>query len=158
VHSDSTHAAAKLSAPSPFYLLPCSDGQAAKQLKESPKAAAANGSTADVPPAAAEPDAAPKAAAKPKSKRKTATNEPPGPMYDTGMRAPRYDGPAHRFISWNVAGMRALMKKDAESLQRLVEAEQVDAICLQVCALNNCVPSSCVKRRVCYELGLLPDR
>lgn len=51
------------------------------------------------------------------------------------MRAPKFDGPAHRFISWNVAGMRALMRKDAEVLRRLVEAEQVDAICLQVGAL-----------------------
>jgi hypothetical protein len=58
-----------------------------------------------------------------------------GPLYDTSMRAPTLDGPAHRFISWNVAGMRALMKKDAESLRRLVEAEQLDAVCLQVCGV-----------------------
>lgn len=51
------------------------------------------------------------------------------------MRAATLDGPAHRFISWNVAGMRALMKKDAESLRRLVEAEQLDAVCLQVGAV-----------------------
>jgi formate-dependent phosphoribosylglycinamide formyltransferase (GAR transformylase) len=79
-------------------------------------------------------------------------------MYDTGMRAPKYDGPAHRFISWNVAGMRALMKKDAESLQRLVEAEQVDAICLQVRALNvgalMLIDQSCVLYTV---VGVLPD-
>lgn len=49
------------------------------------------------------------------------------------MRAPRFDGPAHRFLSWNVAGMRALVKKDVEALKRLVESEQVDALCLQVC-------------------------
>lgn len=59
---------------------------------------------------------------------------PTGPVYDISMRAPKHDGPAHRFISWNVAGMRALMKKDAEALRRLVEAEQLDAVCLQVCA------------------------
>lgn len=56
-----------------------------------------------------------------------------GPVYDTSMRAAKFDGPAHRFISWNVAGMRALMKKDAEALRRLVDAEQLDAVCLQVC-------------------------
>lgn len=144
-------------APSCF-LLPCSDGKAAKQPVAPPKAAAvaADGSAADAPPAAAgaEPDAAPKAAAKPKTKRKTKTDEPPGPMYDTGMRAPKYDGPAHRFISWNVAGMRALMKKDAESLQRLVEAEQVDAICLQVCACKS-VPGDHHLPMVAGRCGLL---
>jgi hypothetical protein len=57
---------------------------------------------------------------------------PPGPLYEVSMRAPKYEGPALRFISWNVAGMRALMRKDAASLRRLVEAEQVDAVCLQV--------------------------
>lgn len=48
------------------------------------------------------------------------------------MRAPRYDGPAHRFISWNVAGVRALLRKDARVLKQLVERELVDAVCIQV--------------------------
>lgn len=56
----------------------------------------------------------------------------PGPAYDVSMRAPKYEAPALRFISWNVAGMRALLKKDVEALRRLVEQEQVDAVCLQV--------------------------
>ncbi|KAF6251643.1 Endonuclease/exonuclease/phosphatase [Scenedesmus sp. NREL 46B-D3] len=54
-----------------------------------------------------------------------------GPLYDVGMRAPRFEGAAHRFLSWNVAGFRALMKKDAEALKKLVAQEQLDAVCLQ---------------------------
>lgn len=110
---------------------------AGKSPKKAAAAAAAeaDGGAADAPPAA-DADAAaaaapPRAAAKPKTTRKTASDEPTGPVYDTSMRAPTLEGPAHRFISWNVAGMRALMKKDAESLRRLVEAEQLDAVCLQ---------------------------
>jgi hypothetical protein len=35
-----------------------------------------------------------------------------GPLYDAAtMRPPRYEGPGLRLLSWNVAGMRALVKK-----------------------------------------------
>jgi hypothetical protein len=34
-----------------------------------------------------------------------------GPLYDVSMRPPRFEGAAHRFLSWNVAGFRALIKK-----------------------------------------------
>ncbi|WIA12732.1 hypothetical protein OEZ85_006370 [Tetradesmus obliquus] len=87
-------------------------------------AAAANGE------AAANGDAA--AAEKPKPKRKPKEPKPPpGPLYDVSMRPPRFEGPAHRFLSWNVAGFRALIKKDAEVLKKLVALEQLDAVCLQ---------------------------
>jgi hypothetical protein len=32
-------------------------------------------------------------------------------MYDQSMRPPAHDGPATKVLSWNVAGLRALLKK-----------------------------------------------
>lgn len=34
-----------------------------------------------------------------------------GPLYDQEMRPPAYDGPATRILSWNVAGLRSLLKR-----------------------------------------------
>ena len=34
-----------------------------------------------------------------------------GPLYDQEMRPPAYDGPATRILSWNVAGLRGLLKR-----------------------------------------------
>ena len=47
------------------------------------------------------------------------------------MRAPRYDGPGLRVLTWNVASLRSLLKKDAGSIKRLIEAEALDVVCLQ---------------------------
>eukprot|EP00879_Flechtneria_rotunda_P028821 GHRR01031051.1.p1 GENE.GHRR01031051.1~~GHRR01031051.1.p1 ORF type:complete len:369 (+),score=113.21 GHRR01031051.1:241-1347(+) len=113
-----------------------SDAPAADQTaaaKAAAAAAAENGNaSAD---GAAEPsasDVANEASEQKKKKRRTAAPKwPPGPLYDSSMRPPNYEGPAHRFISWNVAGMRALVSKDAAVLRELLATEQVDAICLQ---------------------------
>lgn len=37
-----------------------------------------------------------------------------------------------KIISWNVAGLRGTLKKDPEVLNRLVERQQPDLLCLQV--------------------------
>lgn len=34
-----------------------------------------------------------------------------GPLYEASMRPPAYGGPATRILSWNVAGLRSLLKK-----------------------------------------------
>lgn len=53
----------------------------------------------------------------PKSKRSTKTkvpSPPPGPVYDPGtMRPQKLEDPSKGFqiLSWNVAGLRALLKK-----------------------------------------------
>ncbi|KEG12697.1 apurinic/apyrimidinic endonuclease [Trypanosoma grayi] len=46
--------------------------------------------------------------------------------------------PEHMFklITWNVAGLRGLLRKDARAIQQLLEAEQPDALCLQETKLN----------------------
>ncbi|RNF07481.1 AP-endonuclease, partial [Trypanosoma conorhini] len=41
-----------------------------------------------------------------------------------------------KFITWNVAGLRGLLRKDAQAIRRLLEAEQPDALCLQETKLN----------------------
>lgn len=40
-------------------------------------------------------------------------------------------GQAFKVLSWNVAGLRALLKKDPQAISRLVEEEQPDVLCLQ---------------------------
>eukprot|EP00775_Hariotina_reticulata_P012593 gene12594-12725_t len=47
------------------------------------------------------------------------------------MRAAKFEGPALRFLSWNVAGMRALMKKNPGALKQLIATEELDAVCIQ---------------------------
>ena len=39
------------------------------------------------------------------------TRASPGPLYDVSMRPPKLEGPAFRVMSWNVAGIRAVLKK-----------------------------------------------
>ncbi|ORC89930.1 apurinic/apyrimidinic endonuclease, partial [Trypanosoma theileri] len=41
-----------------------------------------------------------------------------------------------KFITWNVAGLRGLLRKDNRAIQKLLEAEQPDALCLQETKLN----------------------
>ena len=48
------------------------------------------------------------------------------------MRPPPLAGGAgFKVLSWNVAGLRALLKKDPTAIRRLVDAEQADVLCLQ---------------------------
>ncbi|CAM37706.1 apurinic/apyrimidinic endonuclease-redox protein [Leishmania braziliensis MHOM/BR/75/M2904] len=46
--------------------------------------------------------------------------------------------PAHmyKFITWNVAGLRGLLKKNASVLREFIEAEKPDVLCLQETKLN----------------------
>lgn len=46
--------------------------------------------------------------------------------------------PSHMYkmITWNVAGLRGILRKDADVLTRLMEAEQPDVLCLQETRLN----------------------
>ncbi|KAG5481990.1 hypothetical protein LSCM1_05703 [Leishmania martiniquensis] len=46
--------------------------------------------------------------------------------------------PAHmyKFITWNVAGLRGLLRKNASALRELMEAEKPDVLCLQETKLN----------------------
>ncbi|RNF13541.1 AP-endonuclease [Trypanosoma cruzi] len=41
-----------------------------------------------------------------------------------------------KFITWNVAGLRGLLRKDGQAIQRLLEEERPDALCLQETKLN----------------------
>lgn len=34
-------------------------------------------------------------------------------------------------MSWNVAGLRGLLKREPTAIKRLIEAEQPDVLCLQ---------------------------
>ncbi|KAG5508940.1 hypothetical protein GH5_06156 [Leishmania sp. Ghana 2012 LV757] len=42
----------------------------------------------------------------------------------------------YKFITWNVAGLRGLLKKNASALRELLEAEKPDVLCLQETKLN----------------------
>ncbi|KAG8341732.1 putative Endonuclease Exonuclease phosphatase family [Trypanosoma vivax] len=41
-----------------------------------------------------------------------------------------------KFITWNVAGLRGLLKKDSSAIQKLLEEQKPDALCLQETKLN----------------------
>nr|CCC92310.1 putative apurinic/apyrimidinic endonuclease [Trypanosoma congolense IL3000] len=41
-----------------------------------------------------------------------------------------------KFITWNVAGLRGLLKKDSNAIKKLLEEERPDALCLQETKLN----------------------
>lgn len=73
------------------------------------------GHEAAVQPAGASPPSSPEAApAKAKKPRKVREpSPPPGPLYDTSMRAPKLPAsePATTVLCWNVAGLRGLLKK-----------------------------------------------
>lgn len=71
--------------------------------------------------------------APPKVPKAKPPSAPAGPAYDpTTMRlAPLPPNDSFKVLSWNVAGLRALLKKDPDSLKNLVQAEQPDILCLQ---------------------------
>ncbi|PSC68027.1 apurinic endonuclease-redox isoform X3 [Micractinium conductrix] len=114
------------------------DAQADAPAAAEPAAAAADGEPAGSPATAT--------AAKPKAKRAPAKPKAPaGPLWDSSLRpAPlAEDVPACRILSWNVAGLRALLKKVKEvadgkragenipSPLALAQAEGADVVCLQ---------------------------
>lgn len=49
--------------------------------------------------------------APPKPKRSKKLPETGPATYTTAERPPKWEGPAHRFMSWNVAGLRGVLKK-----------------------------------------------
>ncbi|KXZ56520.1 hypothetical protein GPECTOR_1g467 [Gonium pectorale] len=89
-------------------------------------AAAAKAGEEAEEPQAAEP-------AKPKAKRGKKEPEPVLPCYTMAMRKPPppEGSKALKILSWNVAGLRALVKKTPDSLSKLVDREGVDVVCLQ---------------------------
>lgn len=58
---------------------------------------------------------------------------PPRPAgnYDPTTDRPPRDPSAFVALSWNVAGLNGLLRKDPDAVSRLVAAEQADALCLQ---------------------------
>jgi len=64
-------------------------------------------------------------------KAKKADEWPPGPIYDASMRKPAPAGPAFKVMSWNVAGLNALLSKEPGLLRALAERESPDVLCLQ---------------------------
>ncbi|CAG9467435.1 unnamed protein product [Pedinophyceae sp. YPF-701] len=54
-----------------------------------------------------------------------------GPKYTVDMRKGALSGPSLKVLSWNVAGLRALLKKAPEALPQLCKEEQPDIICIQ---------------------------
>ena len=74
-------------------------------------------------------------AAKSPAKKKTKTAKVELPEIIPQDPAPRQPIPSgtktFKAISWNVAGLRALMEKQPEMFRRIVDAEQPDVIALQ---------------------------
>lgn len=72
--------------------------------------------TGAVPPSS--PEAAPAKAKKPRKAREP--SPPPGPLYDTAMRAPKLPAsePTTTVLCWNVAGLRGLLKKASPPVAR----------------------------------------
>ncbi|GAB4821207.1 hypothetical protein N2152v2_008253 [Parachlorella kessleri] len=111
----------------------------APALSGSPLSAAATEAAAAAAAAAApaaapeEPDGEAEAAPPAKRKRKVATPKPPpGPVFEHSMRPAPLDGPGFRIMSWNVAGLRALLKEEKKvDLGALVAAHSADVVCLQ---------------------------
>ncbi|KAK9818714.1 hypothetical protein WJX74_001265 [Apatococcus lobatus] len=65
-------------------------------------------------------------------RRKKAEAPPPAVVYSTDMRPARLQKDQRiNIVSWNVCSLPVLLRKDPEALTRLVEAEDVDVICLQ---------------------------
>lgn len=118
----------------------------APQAEAAAQAAAAGAADAD----AGSSKAAGKAA-KPKAKRAPAKPKaPPGPVWEPSMRPPPLgdDVKQARILSWNVAGLRALLKKVKEAAEgrreehiphplALAEQERADVLCLQEIKLQD---------------------
>eukprot|EP01026_Neomeris_dumetosa_P041553 TRINITY_DN3444_c0_g1_i2.p1 TRINITY_DN3444_c0_g1~~TRINITY_DN3444_c0_g1_i2.p1 ORF type:complete len:395 (+),score=62.28 TRINITY_DN3444_c0_g1_i2:132-1316(+) len=67
-----------------------------------------------------------------KEGKKGKKNDYVGPLYDENtMRQPLCQGSSFRVASWNVAGLKALLKKDENAFKNIVELEGFDVICLQ---------------------------
>lgn len=49
--------------------------------------------------------------AKKKRSSAAAAKPPPGPVFDQSMRPTPLEGPGFRVLTWNVAGLRALLKE-----------------------------------------------
>ncbi len=105
-----------------------------------PPAASSGDELVTAPSAVAEEQ--PAAAAPPKAKRASKPKPPkippppPGPVYDPEtMRPPKLDPATQKtfsVLSWNVAGLRALLKKAPDTLKSLLDMEDpIDCLCLQ---------------------------
>lgn len=92
------------------------------------------GSKADVAAAGtsgAQDGTEPVQAAAPKARRAKAPKPEPAPVYSEAMRPAAPSGPTFKMITWNVAGLRALMKKSPGVFPELVAREAADVLCLQ---------------------------
>ncbi|BDA42349.1 DNA-(apurinic or apyrimidinic site) lyase [Coccomyxa sp. Obi] len=66
-------------------------------------------------------------------------------FYTTDMRPAKLNEPAHRILSWNVASLRSTLKKDAEAINRLINMEDADVMCLQETKLKDSDVEACEK-------------
>ncbi|KAL4436574.1 hypothetical protein ABPG75_003713 [Micractinium tetrahymenae] len=122
----------------------------AEPAAEAPPAAEATAAAAAAGAAATEMGGSKTAgkAAKPKAKRAPAKPKAPaGPAWEPSMRPPPL-GEDARILSWNVAGLRALLKKVKEAAEgkreehiphplALAEQERADVLCLQEIKLQD---------------------
>lgn len=106
-------------------------GEAAAKPKAKRAAKAPAAKKSDGEAGEAEAEAA--AEAKPKAKRTKKADLPPALQYTAAMRLPPppEGSPVLKILTWNVAGLRALVKKDKDALSKLVAEEGVDVVCLQ---------------------------
>jgi exodeoxyribonuclease-3 len=51
--------------------------------------------------------------------------------YSTAMRPPPPSSAASRMMSWNVNGIRAVLKKDPLAFKKLAAENELDFLCLQ---------------------------
>ncbi|GLC44343.1 hypothetical protein PLESTB_000480200 [Pleodorina starrii] len=72
-------------------------------------------------------------AAKPAAKAKRGQKAEPLPQYTATLRKPPppEGAPVLKILSWNVAGLRALLKKQPDAISSLVEREGAEVVCLQ---------------------------
>ncbi|GIL42718.1 hypothetical protein Vafri_653 [Volvox africanus] len=70
---------------------------------------------------------------KPKAKAKRGQKDEPLPQYTVALRKPPppEGSSVLKILSWNVAGLRALLKKQPDAISSLVEREGVEVVCLQ---------------------------
>lgn len=66
-----------------------------------------------------------------KPRRSKAADHPTKTVFSHDLRPPPFTGPQLRVLSWNVAGLRALLKKHPDALQNLVSTQQADVLCIQ---------------------------
>lgn len=65
------------------------------------------------------------------STSKSAGQVLPAKIYSAAMRPGPPSAPATRLISWNVNGIRAVLKKDPLAIKKLVQSNELDVLCLQ---------------------------